>query len=171
MGIHLKIKEEELLDDTYCLYQKHAKVLTVIFNKINSKRKYSRTLIFDYLNIDLTSTGEITYLEITLPKNNWIVKSDLQLPSNCKKGRLILDPNQNIGDEKGEYFSNKNKSLLYVKFAESEGSKFKISNNIYVKIGKDNNLIAIWLNNIGMDFLYIKEYIFKFLRSFQKEQI
>lgn len=133
-------------------YDIESKVLNSKILNHNLKYSVSATLNTDII-IDIDKLHNALSLEIICSKYFWRVlnKKFVKLPLNKTNVINIIElPKAGTDDDFHEYFTNNDKSLLYIKIGKSRRSKYQLNQGHDVVWEVDGNdiLSGIWFFNI-----------------------
>ena len=161
MHILVEKKETEPLIAANLFYQLGSGILTVIFDERKEAKEakdYFTTLLMDYWEVDVTSSGSPLRMEVILPRKKWIINNELQVPKTFLQAKILFDTNQ-VTELEGSYFTNNKKNILYIKFLENKEETIRIADNVFIEVSSSNKLSGILFNDIKNDFLYLRWFL------------
>ena len=142
------IIEKSSVQKSNILYHEVPKVLNIYIKKDKEQQEYAESIGFPTI-IDLDKKGDILNIEILHHSSRWSIDNALKPPKDVKKGRVFIEQEEEDPIDKGEYYTNKNKKLLYIQIEKEKPSQsIEIAENVILDITPKNKLGGIWILNL-----------------------
>ena len=139
--------------EAHGFYEAPEGILGVAFRP---RRKFNYSLEAERMSIELDKKGELAYIEIRQPKENWLVAPRLLPPQHLYRSRAFFPiPAQKDGEE---YLTNLTQNILCIEFStESAWRAVEIADSVSAEVSPDCKLLRLWILRIAEDFGNKKE--------------
>ncbi|MFC1475124.1 hypothetical protein ACFLQG_00615 [Candidatus Zixiibacteriota bacterium] len=144
-------------------YQLEDDCLFVQIGQFISKRSFFSYLEADKIHFDIDKTGKLIFFELEIPRRHWEKVESLISPEIIEPADIRwLDFRKGI--DLPTLITDKSQSKLKIQFQENGTSyNYYLGETIIAEVNKQNELTAIWVNNISDDFAGQE------IRSFRKK--
>jgi len=141
------------IPEAHGFYEAPEGVLGVAFRP---RRRFEYSLEAERMSIELDKKGELAYIEVRQPKENWLVVPRLLPPQHLYRSRAFFPiPAQKDGEE---YLTNLTQNILCVEFStEPAWRAVEIANSVSAEVSPDFKLLRLWILRIAEDFGNKKE--------------
>ena len=128
---------------------------------VRTRGKFHSYIQSDQLSIDISKSGGLLNIEVSVPKDQWVQDKKLAPPQDAPFRKLrFLDFRLNIKDE--SYLTNESRDLLYVCFSKDSHIKtYEIAENLLVDVNVVSELAGLWVLNVVDDFGFKSEMAFR----------
>lgn len=120
------------------------------------RRRFDYSLEAERMSIELDKNGELAYIEVRQPKENWLIAPRLLPPQHLYRSRAFFPiPTQRDGEE---YLANLSKNILCVEFStEPVWRAVEIADTVTAEVSADYKLLRLWMLKIAEDYGNRKE--------------
>jgi hypothetical protein len=124
---------------------------------IKRKGKFYSYIEGEYFSFDLGRRGRLLNIDVWKPKKEWRIERNLAPPDDYERQDVIfLD--FRLKTEPAAFYSNSDKTILHIRFAEGEIARFvSPANSLIFELSADEELIGLWVTQIEDDYGFRKE--------------
>ncbi len=141
----------EVLPSGRGFYQLEEEELYFPIEYPNQRVRFFSFLDSETVSLHLDKSGQLIFVELTLPRRRWKYKEHLIAPEKAKPADIrFLDFRKSMTAP--EIFCDKTRETLMFRFLKSPSvNNFRLAENLIVQVNEKNNLVALWLSNIVDD--------------------
>lgn len=129
-------------------YQIEEDSLYVQVGIFKTGQRYFSHLESEYVHLEFDGSGQLIFIEVTLPRRRWSVNAKLIHPAEANMADVRwLNFRETISEP--NITSNKSGTIVRLLFSsEKAENSFRIAENIYINTSVNKELISLWITEI-----------------------